>query len=114
MIPLLAEFVGAAATQKGGGSPYSAPAISPGLDPGRYAYELWFNKQRRKEAQANMDREFNEGKREFDVSAGLKGRELTQKQRDAERNFGFAGLDYLTKTPDIAMTRFRNLMYRGR
>ena len=51
------------------------PSVSPGLDPGKYAFELWFNKQRREEEQAEKDRLFQEEQRQFDITAGQKGRE---------------------------------------
>ena len=83
-----------AARQKGGGSPKSAPSVSPGIDPGRYAFELLFNRRRRDEEQANLDREFAEEQRQFDVVSGQRDRQqdmsgvgmLAEQRQMADKN----------------------------
>jgi hypothetical protein len=73
-IAILGSLIGKG-SQGGGGSYKNAPGVSPGLDPGRYAFELRFNRKRREEDQANMDRDFYERKRQFDVASGMQDRD---------------------------------------
>lgn len=72
--PILAGLI-QNATSAGGTTSKGTPNVSPGLDPGRYAFELWFGKQRREEEAAEKEREMQEQIREFDISAGIKNRE---------------------------------------
>lgn len=89
-IPILASLISSAATQQGGGDSNSAPSKSAGLDPGGYAFELWFNQQRRKEEQENKDREMRENKRKFDL--------LTMLDRQTQvRGANMAGLGFMAK-----------------
>ena len=57
-IPLLASLISSAATNDSGSNPNSTPTKSAGLDPGGYAFDLWFNEQRREETQRNLDRDY--------------------------------------------------------
>jgi len=91
---ILASLVSSAATQKGGGETDSAPSVSPGLDPGRYAFELAFNRARREEEAAERQRLFEEYQRQFNRKAGQDDRTqnmsaigmLGEQRQNAEAN----------------------------
>ena len=72
---ILSEALKSAWSSGGTTGQNKTPTVSPGLDPGKYGFELLFNQQRREEEAAEKQRLLEEEKRQFDVAAGIKSRE---------------------------------------
>ena len=85
-------------SKKGAHDPYGTPDINPALDPGMYAFQMQFNKQRREEAEREKAKMFNEDKRQFDVRAGQSAiGQLASMRNDAQKN---------------AVRQFRNILLK--
>lgn len=76
-------------------SPERTPSVSPGLDPGRYAFDLWFNKKRREEEQRNLDRAFTENQRQFNEKMGLDQLATMSRVNNEGRQLGMSGIEML-------------------
>ena len=79
-------------SKKGAHDPQGTPDINPALDPGMYAFQLWFNKQRRQEEQANKDRAFTENQRQFNVQAGQQAQNAFQNAQAQYRQQNMQGM----------------------
>jgi hypothetical protein len=81
--PILAALFSNATSASGTSNSSATPNVSPGLDPGRYAFELFFNKKRRKEEAA--ERKIESAQK--DRALGLTGMEFLAQQRQvADKN----------------------------
>jgi hypothetical protein len=88
-IVAIASSLFSQANSGGGGSYKSAPGVSPGMDPARYGFELWFNRRRRREDQKNEDREFGLKERTVNMAEKMSMQEFNKNQSQIEwlRNF---------------------------
>jgi len=71
---ILSSALGSAWGAGGTNNESSSPNVSPGLDPGRYAYELWLGQEARKRSDKKFTDTLNERKREFNATNALDAR----------------------------------------
>jgi hypothetical protein len=82
-LSLLTSLIGNATDAQGTSNSSSTPNVSPGLDPGRYAFELWFNKERREEEAKEREKERALKTRAMNMTGiGM----LAQERQQAEEN----------------------------
>lgn len=101
-LPLLGAALQSAWGASGTSGADKTPNVSPGLDPGRYAFELWFNKKRREEDQRERDRLFQENQRQFNVKSDLDRLGVMSSINQADRAGGFKGIETLAAARDQA------------
>jgi hypothetical protein len=107
---LLGEALKSAWGAQGSGEG-STPNVSPGLDPGRYAFELFWKSLQDREAKRKFEEQMQEKRREFDAANVAQRSENNQKVQAQGMDFLNQGLARAQKNANTDV--FHQGLYSG-